>query len=395
MSGRPTCTAIRMNPAAFAATPGACAPGAQGAAGPDRITTNSYDAAGQRLQLREAVGTADEGTEASWSYSPNGQVTAVIDGNGNRAELIWDGFDRQRRWIFPSPTLIGQANQGDYEEYAYDAAGNRTSLRRRDGRSVAFAYDALNRVTARTYPQGGARPVFYAYNLMGNQTRARFDTIEGEGITNAWDGFGRLTSSTTTMGGTARMLAYLYDAAGNRIRITHPDLPPNPVWFSTDYDALGRPVMLWANGVTAMASMGYYPHGGPAGRSLANGATSEWGYDGIQRVAAVVQNAAGTSGDLFLSLSYNPAGQIASRTLSNDSYAWTRHYAVNRNYTTNGLNQYIAAGGPTISYDPNGNLTSDGVRTYGYDIENRLVSMSNGAALSYDPLGRLFQVTLG
>jgi YD repeat-containing protein len=98
---------------------------------------------------------------------------------------------------------------------------------------------------------------------------------------------------------------------------------------------------------------------------------------------------------LFLSLSYNPASQIASRTLDNDAYAWTGHYAVNRPYTTNGLDQYLAAGGPAIGYDANGNLISDGVRTYAYDIENRLVSMSNGAALSYDPLGRLFQVTLG
>ena len=68
---------------------------------------------------------------------------------------------------------------------------------------------------------------------------------------------------------------------------------------------------------------------------------------------------------------------------------------VNRPYTTNGLNQYSAAGNATFGYDANGNLTSDGTRTYVYDIENRLVASSNGAALSYDPLGRLYQVTLG
>jgi RHS repeat-associated protein len=50
------------------------------------------------------------------------------------------------------------------------------------------------------------------------------------------------------------------------------------------------------------------------------------------------------------------------------------------------------------NYDDNAlirrNLTSDGTRTYLYDIENRMVS-GNGATLSYDPLGRLHQVTLG
>ncbi|MEA3031755.1 MAG: hypothetical protein QOG13_3080, partial [Sphingomonadales bacterium] len=33
--------------------------------------------------------------------------------------------------------------------------------------------------------------------------------------------------------------------------------------------------------------------------------------------------------------------------------------------------------------------------TYSYDVENRMVASSNGAALVYDPLGRLYQVTLG
>jgi len=90
---------------------------------------------------------------------------------------------------------------------------------------------------------------------------------------------------------------------------------------------------------------------------------------------------------------HNPASQIASVTRDNDAYAWTRHYAVSRPYTTNGLNQYSGVGDLSYLYDANGNLTSDGVRTFLYDIENRMVASSNGAALSYDPLGRLFQLT--
>src|SRR6185436_16068332 len=99
--------------------------------------------------------------------------------------------------------------------------------------------------------------------------------------------------------------------------------------------------------------------------------------------------------DLGTTLAYNPAGQIVSRTLSNDSYAWTGHYAVNRAYATNGLNQYTAAGSAGFAYDANGNLTSDGATTFTYDIENRLVAASGArtATLAYDPLGRLSQIT--
>jgi hypothetical protein len=113
------------------------------------------------------------------------------------------------------------------------------------------------------------------------------------------------------------------------------------------------------------------------------------GYDGIQRPATLSHNLAGTTGDYAITLTRNAAGQIASVTRANDPFAWGGHYAVNRAYTANGLNQYSAAGGATFGYDPNGNLTSDGTHSYVYDIENRLVSASGGGAsatLDYDPL---------
>jgi RHS repeat-associated protein len=49
------------------------------------------------------------------------------------------------------------------------------------------------------------------------------------------------------------------------------------------------------------------------------------------------------------------------------------------------------------TYDAKGNLTSDGSRSFGYDVENRLTSVSGSAslALTYDPLGRLRQTTQG
>ncbi|MEA3044451.1 MAG: hypothetical protein QOH47_2289 [Sphingomonadales bacterium] len=101
----------------------------------------------------------------------------------------------------------------------------------------------------------------------------------------------------------------------------------------------------------------------------------------------------GGAGAVLYTYGYNPANQLTLVTRDNDAFAWTGHYAVNRNYTTNGLNQYTAAGAAMFGYDANGNLTSDGTRTYLYDVENRMVSTSAGATLSYDPLGRLFQVT--
>ncbi len=109
-----------------------------------------------------------------------------------------------------------------------------------------------------------------------------------------------------------------------------------------------------------------------------------------------MQDLSGSANDQTNTFQYNPAGQITQLTRSNDNYTWTGHVNVDRNYTVNGLNQLITAGGLTLNYDNSGNLKSDGNNTYNYDVENRLtgVTGSNNATLSYDPLGRLHQ-TIG
>jgi hypothetical protein len=101
--------------------------------------------------------------------------------------------------------------------------------------------------------------------------------------------------------------------------------------------------------------------------------------------------------DVAWTFAYNPASQIVTRTRDNDAYASDTAYDVSRSYTVNGLNQYTAAGATSFLYDGNGNLRADGSTNYVYDAENRLVSAAgaSSATLSYDPMGRLFQVVSG
>ena len=396
--GRLECAATRMNPAAFGATPGACTPGAQGSFGPDRITRNVYDAAGQLVQVQRAVGTSLQQNEATYEYTPNGQRKAVIDANGNRAEMTFDGFDRQRRWVFPS-NAPGVANPADYEEYGYDAAGNRTSLRKRDGSVLTYAYDALDRVIRKTVPERSGlaaahtRDVFYDYDVRGLQTKARFDGLTGEGVATQYDGFGRAVSSTTSMGGFTRTLGHLHDAAGRRVRLTHPD----GHFFTFERDPLGRLVWARENGAGFQAYFTYHP-GGPRKMRHLWSLVSLYEYDPVQRLASL-WDAYGPqpSANIVYGFAWNPASQLVEERRDNDSYAWTGAYDVSRSYAVNGLNQYIAAGPATFAYDANGNLTSDGSTSFAYDVENRLVTASGAknASLLYDPLGRLFETSGG
>jgi RHS repeat-associated protein len=393
--GRLLCTAVRMDPAQWGSQTDACVPQLTGPNGPDRITRNEYDAAGQVLKEVRAYGTSLQQDYATYTYSPNGKRASVTDANGNVASLTYDGLDRQAAWYFPSKTVPGTASTNDYETYGYDANGNRTSFRKRDGTTIGYTYDALNRLVRKDAPasvSGAAGySVFYGYDLRGLQTYARFGSAEGEGVTNSYDGFGHLTGSTTAMAGTSRAVSAAYDANGNRTQVT----TPRGSWAYA-YDTADRLIQVSELGgdgsAVAMSTWTYNAQGLLAGVTERFGSGASWSYDGLDRLTGQIDTFAGGTGNVSTTLSYNPAGQILSRARDNAAYAFTGQVAVSRAYAVNGLNQYTSAGPATFGYDANANLTSDGTTGYVYDAENRLVSTSSGATLTYDPLGRLFQV---
>jgi len=392
--GQLICQAQRMNAANFGASTDGCTLTAQGSSGPDRIVHNAYDAAGQLTQVQKAYLTSLQQNYATYEYTLNGKQKAVIDANNNRAELTWDGFDRQKRWIFPSPTTAGVANQADYEEYLYDALGNRTSLRKRDGVTLTYAYDGMNRLTQKNVPtsvSGGAGySVYYGYEVRGLQTFARFGSASGPGISTGYDGFGRIASTTTTMDGTARTNSYQYDALGNRTRLS----TSSGYVMNWTYDATGAMTAMLDGNNERLALIGYDAAGRRQALTLtsAGASSAAYGYDAVNRLTSLSHDLSGGAFDQSLTFGYNPASQIVTKTAANDGYASNTAYNVARPYSVNGLNQYTAAGGAAFTYDANGNLTADGVNTYVYDAENRLVSRSGGVALSYDPNGRLWQV---
>jgi len=427
--GRLLCEARRMNPAAFGELPGGCAQTTNGSAGPDRIARNVWDAAGQRLQVRAGVGTEIEAATATWDHDLNGRVTTVIDGNGNRAALVYDGHGRQICWMFPSATRPssyndaaqasalatagalsgaiqnGQCANGDYEAYQYDAAGNRTSLRKRDGWTIGYTYDNLNRLILKTVPERPGlaathtRDVHYGYDLRNAPLYARFDSPTGEGVTYGYDGFGRQVSSWLLMDGVSRGLGRIYDDIDNRVTLYH----PSGYAFTYAHDALGR-LSSVAGGIGASATLAQFTYnvqGLPATRADVPNSGVAYGYDAIGRPVGLTDTFTGGTGNVALGFGYNQANQIASLSRSNDAYAWTGAVTVNRAYATNGLNQYTASGGTALTYDDNGNLTSETppsplpATSYTYDVENRLVAASGArtAALRYDPLGRLYEVT--
>ncbi|MEQ7874296.1 RHS repeat-associated core domain-containing protein [Sphingomonas sp. ASV193] len=400
--GRLLCSAVRMNSAVFESLPtSACNPSTQGPNGPDRITYNQYDAADRLTQVQKAFWTSSQINEETFSYTPNGKQKDVTDANGNIAEYAYDAFDRLAQWTFPSKTTAGSLNTADYEAYAYDPNGNQTSLRKRNGSLLTYTYDALNRMTVKNVPTradlpaSATRSVYYGYDLEGHPLYARFDgaAATNDGLTSVYDGFGRVTSTTLLMGGVSRQLSYGWNADGMRTSVTHPDGQQ----FTYTPDGLDR--ITGISGATGTVRSYVYTSCGLLGSSAMGASVNSigFGYDGIDRLTSLGNTLAGTTNNVTWTFGYNAASQLTSESRDNDAYAYTALYNANRSYGVNGLNQYISAGSATFIYDANGNLIGDGSATYLYDIENRLVSAGGtlNATLSYDPLGRLYQVTSG
>jgi YD repeat-containing protein len=97
-----------------------------------RVSTWRYDPAGQLLEERAAVGTAEEQAVARYSYFADGQVQGITDPRDYVLGHRYDALGRLVRLDQPD---------GRSEAYEYDANDNRIALVQRDGTRSVTAYD--------------------------------------------------------------------------------------------------------------------------------------------------------------------------------------------------------------------------------------------------------------
>jgi RHS repeat-associated protein len=386
--GRPECAAQRMNPAAFGSLPtSACTLGTEGSFGPDRIVRTTYDAAGQVTLVQTGYGvTGVQANEVATAYTNNGRVAHVTDGEANRTTYEYDGLDRLVRTRFPV-TAQGQnqSSTTDYEQLTRDANGNVTTRRLRDGSEIAIAYDALNRPISKDLP--GTEPtVTYAYDLIGRLISA---ATPAQTLSFTYDALGR----NLTQAGPLGTVTSTWDAAHRRTRL---DYASNGFFLTYGYNLYNETTEIRARTGQSdehlVATYAYDDRGRRTSLTRGNDVATTYGYDDVSRLTSLAHNPSGTTHDLTISLAYNPAGQIVTRTLSNSLYAFP---LANQNVaeSVNGLNQLTAVNSTSVTHDARGNLISDGSRSYSYSSENLLTSSTAGSVtttMAYDPLLRLY-----
>ncbi|WP_084788092.1 RHS repeat domain-containing protein [Sphingomonas yabuuchiae] len=386
-AGRPTCTTQRMNPNALGAAADACTVGGDAGYGPDRATLVQYSPAGVSqpvsISVTSGYGTPQASTETILQ-TPTGKPATVTDGKGNVTAYAYDGFDRAWRTCFQTASSAACASSpSDFEQIGYDSKGDATSRRLRDGQTLGYQYDVLGRRTFDDNPNTNIAEVdvSYAYDLTGRLTRAQ----DQNGWFNAYayDALGRVTTQSSNIASNTLQ----YDGSGNLTRHTWDD----GFFVTYDYDALGEMTAVRESGSFVLVSFEYDNLGRRLTLSRGNGTTTSYGYDAASRLTSLRQDLAGTAQDVTLGFTYNPAGQIASRSNSNDAYAWNRAINVDRAYATNGLNQYTQSGPVGLGYDGRGNLANDGGTTYSYNTRNQLYMNASGQLFYRNPAGNLGQ----
>lgn len=179
---------------------------------------------------------------------------------------------------------------------------------------------------------------------------------------------------------------YGCDEVGSRTRLTWPDA----VYVTYSYDELNRMKEIRQGGTTLLASYTWDQLSRRSVITYGNNTTATYGYAANDDLTSIAHQLKASS--VTFTYGYNLAAQRTSQQVSDDRHLWKPAANENLSYgTANGVNQYPSVGAASLSYDANGNLTGDGVNTFGYDTENRMVSwstVSHAATYAYDPLGR-------
>lgn len=324
----------------------------------DSVTTDltyGYDRAGRLTSVSDATGTRTLSYYDTWSSGVSYDEANLRDKSARlKAESFTSGFygpGRALNYDYQY-AVTGRAN-GPLSTLKIDAGGSY---------QVGYTYDGYGRFASATYNSQAA--FNYAY------------------VPNA-----NLVDTITQAGGYSR--DFDYETTSNRVEALKHGwnaLAASALESRLTYNALGRRDTEKFTGTGYMVALG---------RGSEQGAHVDFGYSARSEVQSsgrrpIVGGALG----LLIAASeraytYDGQGNRATGTIGD---------SLSGSYAANSLNQYTSGPGiaATPTYDANGNMTSDGTRTYTYDGENRLITVTQGASswtYTYDYLSRRVKKT--
>ena len=360
------------------------------------VTSNAYDANGNLAAVWRGQEPA-----ATFAYDPLNQCTQMVDAVGTT------------RWTYDARGRVtGEANPwgAATPELRYDGAGRMTQLVF-GAWSLALAHDALGRVSMLAAPEGT-----YSFGYYSNGMR-RAGQSGPNGVCETRQ-YGNGLTNLVISNSAVRLLRLAY-GRGAAERLTshkhYPGASASAVRLrAMAYDRAGQWTNTAAAPATRIESRSYDPAGNPLGQTRL-GISRQAAYNNLNQItnlsysgqaATVLGGVRGGATNLSRSVTVN--GQAT--TLSGCEYVLTNlaisagttnpvEVIYNAFYTNNvpltaSAFSTLDLRAAAFAHDADGNLTSDGLRTYQYDAAGRLtnvVEIAGGArllSLRYDGLGR-------
>jgi len=362
-------------------------------------TIYAYDVAGNLTQVQYATTT---NSNISLSYDALSRATSMVDGVGTTG-YTYDGVGQ----------LLSEDGpwNSDTVTFAYSSRLLSSSAVQQPNSSPwqqTYGYDAARRLNTLTSPAGTFN---YSYSGPGNLVR-NLSLPNTGAITNAYDNVARLTKTCLrTSGGTIlNSHAYAYNAASQRTSQTRTE----GSYVSYTYDAIGELVTAAGKepgGVTNRYNEQFGYAYDPAGnlnyrtnKALVQTFTVDSRNELTNVARANTLTVAGTSSSAASAVTVTGPSNVLSAYLYGDNTFARDGFSLvdgTNTFTATASDSYGRADTNTVSvylpasmnltYDGNGNLTSDGRRAFAYDDENQLirVTVTNAWKVEFAYDGRL------
>ncbi|MCW5933415.1 MAG: hypothetical protein KIT45_03835 [Fimbriimonadia bacterium] len=325
-----------------------------------------YDNANRMIETNFAHGTPAQINER-FGYDKAGNLVWREDGLGVRSTFKYDSLNRLITYTAPDYWAV----------YNYDPLGNLTQVQDPTGKSK-MTYDAENRML--TYTAPSLELVRYAYDAAGNTTSiaTRLGTTRYN-----YDVMNRLTRAVTPQG----VFTFRYDPGNNLIEQTSPF---HRALHTYDMrDRLASSFFLRANGTTlGTAGYAYDPAGNLIRSTIFDGTTTRrnyYVYDAKDRLTQ--ETSTGDVNPFDIRYTYDAIGNRLTETDLNTSQTTS--------YLYDEANRLLSAGSVSYSYDANGRLLTktdaSGTTQFTWDARHQLTRVQipnvGQARYFYDGLG--------
>jgi RHS repeat-associated protein len=377
--------------------------------------TTVFDSRGRERRV-EKYGLGMPVTVES-AYDLLGRRTSVTDALGNQWTWSFDSLGRSYARVDPDAGAWA---------YEHDDAGRLLAQVDAKGQRTDLSYDGAGRVATKSTPDGTMtfnrsepRPGYYNVG--------RLTSVAGAGTSKTidYDAAGHPVRETRLLGGVTYQLERRYDSGGRLRGTTFPDgdsigSPAAPL----QYDSAGRLVA-----VPGIATFSHDARGRIVTQSNMNGSATTraygLGHGRVDRIHTTGGCSSGECAEAIQDLRYvrDESGQVETVSSPFPSESWSYTYdglhrltdagnttdasldqtwtydVIDRVTTDSWVGAYtyppplaprprapMSVGGATYTYDANGNLAADGIRTLEWTSENRLRA-ADGTAYTYDAMG--------